>query len=845
MSDDAKVLVEIGATVAGLKSGMDQATNLVKEGVEGIKGHLEGMVGIIEKVGKGFAALTAIAAGGAMFAEAIAETRKITGEAIALGKILGTTTTEASIFSVALSAVGGDADSAKGAVMALTRSLNGAPEKFEKLGVALKDNNGQMRSMQDILLDVTEKFRGMADGTAKNMAMAQIFGRQWMSMGPIMKLTAEGMAEARVEAEELNLIVGKENVEAAIKYKIAMNGMKEVSHGMTKSIGDAMLPILTDLANWFRKTGPGAVTATKVAINGLATVIRSLGIGLETFREVVHTVFSSVAIGAVTMADVVAKAIRWDFAGAKAALEEGGLAMQANFKKHAAKFVEINAEGQKKIDAIWAKPTATKMKEGEEAPDLKRSKKGGGKEKDMASALFALDKATLEAKFSLEKDALKREELLYKDQYAKNLISIEEYYADSLSTEMALLTKEHDLKQAEIDAANARMKAAEAKKGPEGEKEIILVRTQLVKLTADLTINERNQADASKNNAIKRLAAEQSLANKMEDIVISNTQKLAETRTNIEEANAQQEIALRGGTQAEVIALEAEFENRRNLIARTALLERLDMEMRNGGPKDPVAIAKLNSDIEALEAGHVEKMVKIANKGVLEQQQGVLTMMASVKGGFEKSISGLIDGTMTWKTAMQNIWTSIIQAFGQFVAKKVVLWAVGETQKTTATVAGNEIRTASDWAAAAQSTLATAWSVIKNIAARAWEVAASVYAAIAAIPVVGPFLAPVMAVAAGAAVIGFASHVASASGGYDIPAGTNPMTQLHEKEMVLPAKHADVIRSLADSGSGGNSSGGPTITYNDHSGTLTPAQIQRNVGVIAKALMDHSRKQSS
>jgi lambda family phage tail tape measure protein len=42
--------------------------------------------------------------------------------------------------------------------------------------------------------------------------------------------------------------------------------------------------------------------------------------------------------------------------------------------------------------------------------------------------------------------------------------------------------------------------------------------------------------------------------------------------------------------------------------------------------------------------------------------------------------------------------------------------------------------------------------------------------------------------------------VPSAAGGFDIPAGSNPMTQLHEREMVLPKQHADVIRGLANGG---------------------------------------------
>lgn len=40
----------------------------------------------------------------------------------------------------------------------------------------------------------------------------------------------------------------------------------------------------------------------------------------------------------------------------------------------------------------------------------------------------------------------------------------------------------------------------------------------------------------------------------------------------------------------------------------------------------------------------------------------------------------------------------------------------------------------------------------------------------------------------------------SGAAGFDVPAGVNPVTQLHEKEMVLPAQYADVIRGLANTG---------------------------------------------
>jgi hypothetical protein len=43
----------------------------------------------------------------------------------------------------------------------------------------------------------------------------------------------------------------------------------------------------------------------------------------------------------------------------------------------------------------------------------------------------------------------------------------------------------------------------------------------------------------------------------------------------------------------------------------------------------------------------------------------------------------------------------------------------------------------------------------------------------------------------------------SASQGFDIPAGMNPLTQLHEQEMVLPKALANPLREMLAAGGGG------------------------------------------
>jgi hypothetical protein len=74
-------------------------------------------------------------------------------------------------------------------------------------------------------------------------------------------------------------------------------------------------------------------------------------------------------------------------------------------------------------------------------------------------------------------------------------------------------------------------------------------------------------------------------------------------------------------------------------------------------------------------------------------------------------------------------------------------------------------------------------------------------------------------------VAGMAIADASAEGGYDIPSGTNPVTQLHEREMVLPREQADVIRGLASNG--GTASPMALTIVNQTSGRIDKVTEQR------------------
>ncbi|WP_297443239.1 hypothetical protein, partial [Acidocella sp.] len=104
--------------------------------------------------------------------------------------------------------------------------------------------------------------------------------------------------------------------------------------------------------------------------------------------------------------------------------------------------------------------------------------------------------------------------------------------------------------------------------------------------------------------------------------------------------------------------------------------------------------------------------------------------------------------------------------------------------------------------------LATSLTQMGHYAATA---AGGAFSAVAGIPIIGPVLAPVAAATAFTAVMGY--EVMSAAGGTVIEAGVNPLVQLHEKEMVLPAHIAQPLQSALASNTFNSSTGGDVHNY--------------------------------
>jgi hypothetical protein len=304
--------------------------------------------------------------------------------------------------------------------------------------------------------------------------------------------------------------------------------------------------------------------------------------------------------------------------------------------------------------------------------------------------------------------------------------------------------------------------------------------------------------------------------------------------------------------------MEAEWENRRY----EAQLERLRTAGAQLKDKDEEARAAWLKEVLDAYYEHNNKILA-ADQALFKQQHALqIQAVTSIKGAFKTMFDELFTGTVRLSTAFANLGKGILEIFKNMIAQrladklfepmekaisKMVEWVwdglgrvvkafiTSEAEKTAATGAGAAERTTIEAAAEATSTSLTIGGTIKAIGAKAWQAAANVYAAISEIPLVGPFLAPAMAIAASAAVLGFIGRIAGAKGGWwQIP--SDQIANVHANEMVLPAAEAQGLRELI--GSGGR--GGDTHLHIHATDAQSVERLFKNNG---KALVEVLRKQ--
>ena len=329
--------------------------------------------------------------------------------------------------------------------------------------------------------------------------------------------------------------------------------------------------------------------------------------------------------------------------------------------------------------------------------------------------------------------------------------------------------------------------------------------TEHLKKTLDEINQIRLEYEHAGNEAIKK--ADEKLLKDTTEIYMLRVEaaKNAEMdRIAAAEAAAQHELDLGNITQQEYLAMQEQF-NQQRLAAEERFLAAKQQIAAEDPEQNVVELERLELEKAEISRRYREQDLEIQRQMAMESKSIWDDLGNRMSSLWEKGVNALINGTLTFRNALRAIGAEIVGWFAKEVVGKMIKdWIAGEAKKLLVKMGFLSQEKAIEKVGAAQTVATKAAEATAVAGANAVEAGTGAAASQASIPIVGPALALEAMAAVFGAVMAMGSKVKSASRGYDIPRGVNPMTQLHEEEMVLPSKYANTIRNMA-AGEGGQS----------------------------------------
>lgn len=817
-TQENQIDVRIRATTSEMSPAMDAAANDVEKSAERMRGavdrlkndmssHMSKISDVTksanDELANSFSAMTAsfskagvviaglVVALGGYLIKAAKDTADYNEEAITLGRAMGTTATQASIWMEVAKELGSTTGEVEAASKGLTRSLREHEDRLNELGLVTRDANGELVDMDTMMKRAIETVNSFKEGTDRNMAAQEIFGRAVSGNSKLLLANAEAFKEDEEYIRSLGGQVGEEGVAAWQAYDAAMDKVGMSMTALRNVIGNEVMPVIAKLAEWFTDLMPAAITVVKGAIGGLVTAFWGLKNGVVVVWETIYAMLVSVSEPIRALTASIGKAMAGDWEGAANEIKGVTGVISNTWSQAMDNMTRSSVETADRIGAIWGD-----KKDVEAGEKVGASYKSAEKPEKKSAAKKSTETSRMpewEAMLSKEKAAYMESH----DMYEMSLAQEKQYWDDKLAT---------------LD---------------KGEKEYGAVQ----KKSADLRLKIMKQ-DALESRGLTQES-------------VDERKRIALSEIDVQQQAAEQQYALGVINYQEKLALDRQFEQERYEIARQAIEARAAL-MAKDPNYDKVAYQKLQDQLLEIDRKHAMDKRAIENAAQKDSMVPMMQTMQTMRQSFSQTISGMLTGAQTLRQGINSIFTNILSSFIEnMVVKPLVEWAAGLMRQTALYQMFFGTKAAMEVAGTATTTATKAAEATAVVSANAAEAASGAAASVSSIPFVGWAMAAGVFASVLAMVMGAQGNIKSASGGYDIPSGINPITQLHEDEMVLPAHIANPLRSKLNGGEGDMGSMGGSglppiyITAMDSRDVM---RAMKHGGALHKALKDYERR---
>lgn len=218
-----------------------------------------------------------------------------------------------------------------GAVAKMKKQMANAPDKFEALGIALKNADGSYRSLEEIFFDSLSTLSQVSDETERDLVAMDLFGKSADTLATIIDDGGEALREYGEKAESMGLILSEDTIGKLNNTKDTMDELKARATATMAEVGAELMEKLAptlekivekigELIDWIGNLDGDTletiltVAAVVAAISPLASLIGGISTAIGGVSDAIQWLLANpiVALIAAIVALVVLIATKGD-----------------------------------------------------------------------------------------------------------------------------------------------------------------------------------------------------------------------------------------------------------------------------------------------------------------------------------------------------------------------------------------------------------------------------------------------------------------------------------------------------------------------------------------------------
>lgn len=168
------------------------------------------------------------------------------------------------------------------------RGVGTAKIALEDLGIALKDSDGNLRSVEDVLFDIADRMQGMSNETEMSALAMQVLGRSGADLVPFLRNGGDGIRQLMQEARDLGYVIKEESVKEMEAFADELLTVKTGLQGIGRQIASDVVPYfkafieaIISVQKWIHQL-PEPIRKTFTVSTLLAGAIALIGGGLTS-----------------------------------------------------------------------------------------------------------------------------------------------------------------------------------------------------------------------------------------------------------------------------------------------------------------------------------------------------------------------------------------------------------------------------------------------------------------------------------------------------------------------------------------------------------------------------------